>query len=187
MGQAFDANEVLACCPIVWSLLYSYSFEQKSDWTREYPGQEEILEYLYSVAAKYGLYKHIRFNTTVESSTWDPATSKWRTKVQVAEGTKDAEFETATDGTKGQYTISSDFLISAVGQLNMPKYPDIPGLGDYEGKVMHSARWDWGFDLAGKKVALIGNGRPWFSPILKRALISKETSAVYFTAFTNWV
>ena len=27
---------------IVWSTLYSFSFAQKPDWSREYPGQEEL-------------------------------------------------------------------------------------------------------------------------------------------------
>ena len=56
------------------------------------------------------------------------------------------------------YTISSDFLISGVGQANLPKYPDIPGLGSFEGKVMHSARWDSSYSMDGKKVAVIGTG-----------------------------
>lgn len=45
-----------------------------------------------------------------------------------------------------------------VGQLNYPKYPDIPGLKDFQKKTMHSARWDWTYDIRGKKVIVIGNG-----------------------------
>lgn len=134
----------------VWSHLYSYSFEQKPDWTREYPGQEEILQYLMGVAQKYDLYRHIRFNTAVESAKWDDATKKWKTEVSV-QGAKDAEFGST-------YTITSDFLVSAVGQLNVPRMPDIPGVDEFRGKIMHSARWDWSYDLRGKKVAIIGNG-----------------------------
>lgn len=54
--------------------------------------------------------------------------------------------------------MTSDFLISAVGQLNLPKYPDIPQLDLYQGKLMHSARWDWTYDYSGKRVAIVGNG-----------------------------
>lgn len=135
---------------LVWSHLYSYSFEQNSDWTREYPGQEEILEYLMRVAQKYELYRYVRFNTAVDSAQWDEASKRWKTTVSV-QGGKDAEF-TST------YTISSDYLVSAVGQLNMPRLPDISGLGEFKGKLMHSARWDWSYSLQGKKVAIIGNG-----------------------------
>lgn len=58
------------------------------------------------------------------------------------------------------YQITTDFLISAVGQLNMPRWPSFPGLEDFAGKLMHSARWDWSYDFSGKRVAVVGNGNP---------------------------
>lgn len=75
---------------------------------------------------------------------------KWETKVSVSGG-KDAEFG-------NQYTIQSDFLVSGVGQLNLPRGIDIPGQEEYKGKIMHSARWDWSFHMEGKRVAIIGTG-----------------------------
>ncbi|KAK5045942.1 hypothetical protein LTR84_008728 [Exophiala bonariae] len=150
VGGTWRDNKYPGCCCDVWSHLYSYSFEQNSDWTREYPGQEEILEYLMRVAQKYELYRYVRFNTAVDSARWDDASKKWKTTVSV-QGGKDAEFTNT-------YTISSDFLVSAVGQLNVPRLPDIDGLGEFKGKLMHSARWDWSYSLRGKKVAIIGNG-----------------------------
>jgi hypothetical protein len=132
-------------------MLYSYSFEQNPDWTREYPGQEEILDYLRNVAQKYQLYKYMRFNTSVEAATWDDSKNRWKVDVQVTGG-KDAEYNPA-------YSIECDFLVSAVGQLNQPRYPDIEGLEDFKGKIMHSARWDWSYSLEDKKVGVIGNGR----------------------------
>ena len=126
------------------------SFEPNPNWSREYPGQEEIHEYLIDVAHKYKLYKHIRFNTEVEEAEWNEATNTWQTKI-IRNGGKEAEF--------GQrYTITSDFLVSAVGQLNIPKYPEILGLESFQGKVMHSARWDWDYDLRSKKIGIIGVG-----------------------------
>jgi cation diffusion facilitator CzcD-associated flavoprotein CzcO len=67
-------------------------------------------------------------------------------------GGKDTEFG------GGTYTMTSDFVVSGVGQLNLPKFPDIAGLNEFEGRLMHSARWDWSYSLQGKKVAIIGNG-----------------------------
>lgn len=124
----------------------------RSDWTREYPGQEEILAYLVRVAQEYNLYQHVRFNSSVEDTRWDDGAKKWRTRVTTAAGSKDAEFNP-------EYTISSDFLVSAVGQLNVPQWPDIPGIDSFSGKKMHSARWDWSYDLADKKIAMVGNGK----------------------------
>ncbi|OCK79129.1 cyclohexanone monooxygenase [Lepidopterella palustris CBS 459.81] len=150
VGGTWHDNKYPGCCCDVWSLLYSYSFEQNPDWTREYPGQEEILDYLTGVAEKYKLYKYIRFNTSVEEARWDDAELRWKVDVKVS-GDKDSEF-----GNK--YTITSDYLVSAVGQLNLPAYPKIPGIDEFKGKMMHSARWDWSYNFEGKKIAVIGNG-----------------------------
>lgn len=134
----------------VWSALYSYSFEQRSTWTREYPGQEEILHYLAGIAGKYGLYPHIRFNSTVEEARWDDEARKWKIKVSVS-GAKDAQFQEG-------YELSANVLISGVGQLNQPAWPNIEGMNEFKGKSMHSARWDWTYDFKGKRIAVIGNG-----------------------------
>lgn len=104
------------------------------------------------MAQEYRLYPHIRFNTTVEESRWDDELKKWRTRVATAKGSKEAEFNP-------EYEITSDFLVSGVGQLNQPKWPDIEGLETFASKKMHSARWDWSYDLTDKKIALIGSGK----------------------------
>jgi hypothetical protein len=78
-------------------------------------------------------------------------------------GGKDAEFNPA-------YSIECDFLVSAVGQLNQPQYPDIEGLENFKGKIMHSARWDWSHRLEGKSVGIIGNGMRNSTCLEKRVL-----------------
>ncbi|KAJ5827234.1 hypothetical protein N7447_003997 [Penicillium robsamsonii] len=150
VGGTWNDNKYPGCCCDVWSSLYSYSFEQNPNWSREYPGQEEIHAYLVGVAEKYGLYKHIRFNSTVTEARWNDIESKWKTNVVVS-GQKESEFASS-------YVLNSDFLVSAVGQLNLPQTPNIPGLGDFQGKMMHSARWDCSYDVTGKRIAIIGNG-----------------------------
>jgi cation diffusion facilitator CzcD-associated flavoprotein CzcO len=152
VGGTWHDNKYPGACCDVWSQLYSYSFAQNSSWTREYPGQEEILSYLMGVAQQYNLYQHVRFNTTVGSATWDDEARKWRVGVSTAKGSKDAEFSAG-------YEISCDFLVSAVGQLNVPKWPKIAGVDEFKGKLMHSARWDWSYDVKDKKIAVIGNGK----------------------------
>ncbi len=150
----------------VWSHLYSFSFDQNPSWTRAYPGQEEILvrklsqsirnlsdldqDYLTGVAQRYGLYRYARFHSAVERAEWNDEALKRKTRVKVAGG-KDAEFGS-------EYTIESDYLVSGVGQLNVPHYPNIPGIDRFEGKLMHSARWDWSYSLEGKRIAIIGTG-----------------------------
>ncbi|KAJ5637486.1 hypothetical protein N7490_007365 [Penicillium lividum] len=177
VGGTWNDNKYPGCCCDVWSTLYSYSFEQNPKWTREYPGQEELHAYLVGVAEKYSLYKHIRFNSTVKEARWNDTESKWETSVKQT-GQKDSEFSDS-------YIINSDFLISAVGQLNAPQEPNIPGLKDFHGKMMHSARWDWTYDLKNKRIAIIGNGATAAQIIPE---IAPEASHLtVFQRTPNWV
>ncbi|KAH9827077.1 Pyridine nucleotide-disulfide oxidoreductase [Teratosphaeria destructans] len=178
IGGTWHDNKYPGCCCDVWSTLYSYSFAQNTEWTREYPGQEEILAYLVKVAQDYNLYQHIRFNTTVEEARWDDDLQKWRTRVTTAAGSKEAEFNP-------EYEIKSDFLVSAVGQLNQPKWPEIDGLQSFEGKKMHSARWDWSYDLTDKKIALLGNGCTAVQILPEVAKVAKKVTV--FQRTPNWV
>ncbi|KAF1917270.1 flavin-binding monooxygenase-like protein [Ampelomyces quisqualis] len=177
VGGTWHDNAYPGCSCDVWSMLYSYSFEQNPYWSREYPGQEEILDYLRNVAQKYGLYKYIRFNTSVEEAHWDDENRRWKIDVKVTGG-KDAEFNPA-------YSINTDFLVSAVGQLNRPRYPDIEGLESFKGKIMHSARWDWSQSLEGKSVGIIGNGAT-AAQIIPEILPSTSSLTVYQRS-PNWI
>jgi len=129
------------------------------------------------VAEKYGLYEHIRFNTEVEEARWDAVANKWITKVKLVGG-KEAEYN-------DNYTLSSDFFVSGVGQLNLPKMPNIPGLDSFKGKKMHSARWDRSYNLRGKKIAVIGNGATAAQFIPE--LVKVAGHVTVFQRSPNWV
>ncbi|KAK8235599.1 cyclohexanone monooxygenase [Phyllosticta capitalensis] len=176
-GGTWRDNKYPGCCCDIWSHLYSFSFEQNPNWTRRYPGQEEIQAYLESIASKWDLYRHMRLNTAVEEACWDNVEKKWKTTVQVS-GEKDREFA-------GSYTITSDFLVSAVGQLNVPQYPAIPGMDDFNGKTMHSARWDWSYDLQGKRIAVIGNGASAVQLVPEIAKVA--SSLTVYQRQANWL
>ncbi|KDB23870.1 hypothetical protein H109_04252 [Trichophyton interdigitale MR816] len=177
LGGTWKDNKYPGCCCDVFSHLYSFSFAQNPDWTRLYPSQEEILNYLNDVGDKYGLHRYIRFSSMVEECRWNEDEKKWKTTVHV-EGAKDSEFGE-------RYTISSDFLLSAVGQLNYPHYPSIPGIDDFKGKLMHSARWDWSYSIKDKKVGIIGNGATAAQIIPE---IAPEVSHLtVFQRTPNWV
>ncbi|MEV4678264.1 MULTISPECIES: flavin-containing monooxygenase [Actinomadura] len=122
------------------SHLYSYSFEPKHDWSRRFAPQPEILDYLRDCARKYGVTEHFRFGTEVTGADFDAATGRWTIRTAAGE-----EF-------------AADVLVSACGQLSRPALPDIPGLETFAGTAFHSARWDHGHDLAGRRIAVIGNG-----------------------------
>ncbi|MGW0808091.1 flavin-containing monooxygenase [Nonomuraea sp. NPDC002799] len=134
------------------SHLYSYSFEKYASWTRRYPEQPEILGYLAHCADKYDVRRKIRFNSEVRRATFDG--SKWQlTTTGGPSGEHPEEFETEEFNTE-----EFDVVVMSVGQLNRPHLPDIPGMSEFEGISFHSARWNHGHDLTGRRVAVIGNG-----------------------------
>ncbi|KAL3452626.1 hypothetical protein BJX65DRAFT_320252 [Aspergillus insuetus] len=177
VGGTWHDNKYPGCCCDVASILYSYSFEQNPKWSREYPGQEELLKYLTQVAEKYGLYKYIRFNSEVKQARWDDEEMKWKINVEVS-GDKDSQFASS-------YVLNSDFLASAVGQLNVPREPDIPGLKNFQGKMMHSARWDWTYNFENKRIAVIGNGATSAQIVPEVAKVASHLTVYQRTP--NWV
>ncbi|CEL05224.1 hypothetical protein ASPCAL06343 [Aspergillus calidoustus] len=177
VGGTWHDNKYPGCCCDVASILYSYSFEQNPKWSREYPGQEELLKYLTQVAEKYGLYKYIRFNSEVKQARWDDEEMKWKINVEVS-GDKDSQFASS-------YVLNSDFLASAVGQLNVPREPDIPGLRDFQGRMMHSARWDWTYNFENKRIAIIGNGATSAQIVPEVAKVASHLTVYQRTP--NWV
>lgn len=102
------------------------------------------------MAQEYKLYQIARFNSSVRRMEWNEDEMRWTTTISV-DGGKDSEYSSS-------YQIKSDFVVSAIGQLCKPKGWDIPGLEDFAGKVMHTARWDRGYELSGKRAAIIGTG-----------------------------
>ncbi|PYI16608.1 FAD/NAD(P)-binding domain-containing protein [Aspergillus violaceofuscus CBS 115571] len=142
-------NRYPGCACDIRSALYSLSFEQRGNWTRDYPAEKEILKYLDDVSSKWNLRRHIRFDSTVHEAHWNNQHLQW--EVHVSTGDLERSMQPP-------YRLTTDFLVSAAGQLNIPHYPDIPGLNSFVGQQMHSARWDSTYDLAGKRIAVIGNG-----------------------------
>jgi len=88
----------------------------------------------------HGLRSHIRFNTTVTRVVWDEASHSHEVTLGNGE------------------TEKFDVVVSAVGLFNVPRYPDWPGLDQFRGPVIHTARWQSGHDLSDKRVALVGTG-----------------------------
>jgi cation diffusion facilitator CzcD-associated flavoprotein CzcO len=128
-----------AACDVP-SHLYSLSFAPKTDWTRKFPEQPEILEYLNDVVDRFDLRGHVRLGAEITRASWDE--TRWEWHLELADGTID----------------HADALVAATGQLNRPLVPDLTGLTTFGGHAFHSARWDHGHDLTGRDVAVIGIG-----------------------------
>lgn len=126
----------LACD--VPSLLYRYSFQNKTDWPNIFSARDDILAYHRDVAGDHDLWPHIRLDSEVVAAKF--VDNAWH--VESAAGEK----------------FTADFLIAATGVLHHPNRPDIPGLDDFAGPVVHTARWDRDLDATDKRVAIIGGG-----------------------------
>eukprot|EP01095_Lingulamoeba_sp_RSL-Kostka_P011408 TRINITY_DN4315_c0_g1_i1.p1 TRINITY_DN4315_c0_g1~~TRINITY_DN4315_c0_g1_i1.p1 ORF type:complete len:563 (+),score=134.46 TRINITY_DN4315_c0_g1_i1:8-1696(+) len=127
------------------SYLYSVSFFQKLDWSRWWAKQSEILDYMNEIVEHFGLMKYFKFEHEIIEAVYNQESKKWRINVIV----KDDQ-EVVLDG--------FDYLISGMGQLNIPSFPNIEGLDEFKGELFHSARWNTDYDLSNKRVAVIGSG-----------------------------
>ncbi|KAG6902861.1 hypothetical protein C0995_010746 [Termitomyces sp. Mi166 len=144
----------------------------KPDWTSSHPFQPEIQDYWDGLSKKYSLTPHIKFGTVVIKAVWDSNASCYHITFE--------DVETWT-----QSITSAEILVSALGVLEIPRSPDIPGLYDFEGTIFHSARWV-DMKLDGKCVAVIGNGASatQFLPIIAKTPNIRITQ---FCRTPNWL
>lgn len=140
IGGTWRDNTYPGCACDIPSHMYSFSFEPKSDWKHMWSFQPEIQDYLLGVAAKYGLRRHIHFDSHVDRAHWDDEELRWHVFT-----------------TGGQEYIAQ-FLVSGAGGLHIPLIPDIEGRESFAGAAFHSAQWDHSVDIRGKRVAVIGTG-----------------------------
>jgi cation diffusion facilitator CzcD-associated flavoprotein CzcO len=140
VGGTWRDNVYPGCACDVPSHMYSFSFEPNTHWTRPYPQQAEIQDYILRVTDKYQLRPLIRFGSDVQSMRWLPEHSCW----QIDLG--------------GQAALWARHVVLATGPLNKPAFPDIPGMASFAGEAFHSSHWRHDIDLRGKRVAVVGTG-----------------------------
>lgn len=122
---------------------YSFSFAPNHDWSRYFSPRDELYAYFRGCADQYNLRPQIRFDSVVEAAEWIEAEQRWSVRVRSGDRVT---------------TEQANIVISAVGQLNRPQWPQIDGMDDFAGSLFHSARWPENTDLRGKRVAVIGTG-----------------------------
>ncbi|RMI31368.1 flavin-containing monooxygenase [Nocardia stercoris] len=119
---------------------YSYSFAPNRSWPARFARQRDILAYIRRIVDEYDLRRHIHFGVEVTAAAFDERRAVWQID------TEDGDL------------YEADVFVPAVGQLSRPSIPAIPGRDRFGGKAFHSARWNHGIDLSGKRVAVIGTG-----------------------------
>src|SRR5207302_8027450 len=139
VGGVWTHNTYPGAACDVPSHLYELSFAPNPRWSRRFAPQAEIQRYLEDVARRDGVLERVRTGTEVTSARWDEQRGRWA--LQTSAGEHEAEI-----------------LITACGQLSVPKTPAIPGLESFAGPAFHTACWRHDVDLAGERVAVIGTG-----------------------------
>ena len=166
VGGTWRDNTYPGCACDVPSALYSFSFAPNPEWTRAFAGQREIRDYLDAVAERYGVLPHVRCGEEMTRAQWDPVRERWQ-----------------VDSTAGRWTART--LVAGAGPWNEPLVPDIPGLESFPGEVFHSSRWNHDYDLAGRRVAVVGTGA---SAVQFVPAIQPEVGALHlFQRTAQWV
>ncbi|OBH36020.1 NAD(P)/FAD-dependent oxidoreductase [Mycobacterium sp. E183] len=159
VGGTWRRNTYPGAACDIQSHLYSFSFAPNTAWSRTYARQPEILAYLESVADDFDLRRHLMLGTRVRSVRWNGG--GWECRLDRAGHTA---------------SLTADVVVCAVGLFGAPKLPDIPGLSDFTGTLMHTARWDHHAGLAGKNVAVIGTGASGVQAVPELAKVADRVS-----------
>ncbi|GAB18579.1 putative flavin-containing monooxygenase [Gordonia effusa NBRC 100432] len=168
VGGTWKANTYPGVAVDVPAVYYSFSFEPYPKSTRVFPPGAEVMGYANHVVDKYDLRRHLQLSNTATRGEWDPENHVWRVELN-----------------HGERTITARFIVPALGFLEVPKMPDIPGLDKFKGKVVHSARWDHDYNYDGKKIAVIGTGASALQLIPEMAKIASHLTVFQRTPI--WV
>ena len=140
IGGTWHENRYPGCACDIPSHLYSFSFDGNPEWSRMFAGQQEIWEYLKSCAGRHGILPYIRLKTRLSEAVWDETNKMWRA--------------TFADGSG----VDARVLVSGMGALHVPHYPELNGVERFAGASFHSATWKPEVDLDGKRIGVIGTG-----------------------------
>jgi cation diffusion facilitator CzcD-associated flavoprotein CzcO len=165
LGGTWRENEYPGLSCDVPSHLYSYSFAPNPDWSHLFAPGPEIQAYFVNVARRFGVESSIRYRKEITSCRFEGG--RWR--IETADGERD----------------EADFVIAATGVLHHPNVPDLPGLADFGGRAFHSARWDHGAPIAGKRVGVVGTGSTAIQIV--SALVDEVAELVLFQRTAQWV
>ena len=154
----------LACD--VWAHSYTFSYEPNPDWTANFVEQKEIEAYLQRSASKFGLDKHMLFNTRIAKADYQ-AEGYWQL--------------TCDKGKSYDY----DVIINAMGNQHTPLYPDVPGIDSFTGEYWHGTQWNHDVDLKGKRVAIIGSAASAVQIVPQVASEASQLTVLQRTP--NWI
>jgi 4-hydroxyacetophenone monooxygenase len=169
VGGVWRENTYPGCAVDTPNHSYSFSFAPPNKWSRFFAPQPELREYMQRSADDFGVTPRVRFGTSVVAARWIDDDGKW---------------EVDFDGPEGRRTERFRFLITAIGQLHVPRQPTIVGRESFTGESFHTAQWPDGFDLRDKRVGIIGTGATSMQVV--PAIVDDVASLTVFQRSPQW-
>lgn len=146
---------------------YSFSFAPNPYWTHRFADAAEIQAYQQRLAEAHRLPARLRLGRAITEARFDEASGRWRLQLDNGE------------------SIRARFFVCSTGPLSQPRWPDIPGLADFQGRLLHTARWPAYAPLAGQRIGVIGTGSTSSQVVPALAPVAARLSLFQRTA--NWV
>lgn len=163
IGGAWRDNHYPGIAVDITSFTYSFSFYQNPRWSRIFAPGAELQKYAHDCVNEFGVSEDFRFGCQVDRATFDQDSNQWTVE--------------CSDGRR----FYSRYLIAATGALTQPKIPSFPGREKFQGRQLHTARWQDDLELEGKRVAVVGTGAtsvqlvPSIAARVKRLTIFQRT------------
>jgi 4-hydroxyacetophenone monooxygenase len=171
VGGTWYENCYPGCRVDIANHFYSYSFEPYA-WSEYFSRRDELLTYFRHFVKRHALEPYIRYNTEVTAARYDEERALW-----------EVQLKSNTGGAPRSMRVNA--IVSAVGQLNRPRIPEIAGREDFKGVQVHSGAWDTKLDLTGKRVAVIGSGASAFQLVPE---VAKSAAKLYvFQRSAPWM
>lgn len=153
------------------SVLYSHSYGIDFKFQYAYAPQVHNEEYINWCIDQYGVRPHMRFGVAVESLTWNEEESVWLV------------LSRDVDGAEKLYRAAA--VITAIGLLERPFIPKIPGADLFDGKIFHTTRFDHSIDYSDKRVVVVGTGASGMQMVPELAEHTKHLTV--FQRTPSWV
>ncbi|RFU33062.1 hypothetical protein B7463_g3286, partial [Scytalidium lignicola] len=170
LGGTWFENRYPGCQCDIPAHNYAYSFEPNPDWPNYYATAPLIHDYMKKTSKKYKVDQYMKFNHEVKLAIWNEKECKWTLTIQNGDNI---------------FQDKCDVFINAGGVLNAWKWPNLEGLTDFKGQLLHSARWDSSYDFKGKKIAVIGNGSSGIQIVPKLGPITSKLT--WFIKSKIWI
>jgi 4-hydroxyacetophenone monooxygenase len=152
------------------SITYEFLFEKNYPWTEYFARGAEVREYLQRISRNYGVFENTRFGREVSSARFDEAADRWLLEVS---------------GPDGPETVTANVIVNAMGTFTNPKDPHFGDESEFQGMIVHPARWPEGLDVRGKRVAIVGNGS---TGVQLLAPIARDAEQVFvFQRTPQWI